>query len=106
MMFTWNNIKFVTLNWVMKRHYKIRVSGRVQGVGFRYAAKNQAASLKLNGQVQNQPDGSVYVEIEGDKHACHEFIRWCRKGPGFGWVEKVDYMEGELAGFDSFSVRF
>lgn len=45
---------------------QIRFRGKVQGVGFRYHAKNAASSLGLTGWVRNESDGSVYMEVQGE----------------------------------------
>ena len=82
----------------MKSQYKIVISGRVQGVGFRYAARDQARNLNLNGWVENLPDGSVLSVINGLEDSCVNFINWCRSGTGYSWVEnvKITKMEPEL----------
>jgi acylphosphatase len=90
---------------LMKRQFELRVTGRVQGVGFRYSAREQARALGLNGWVENLSDGSVRAVIQGEEEACHLFIRWCRKGPGFSWVERVDVTEKSLSAMKPFSVR-
>jgi acylphosphatase len=86
-------------------HYEIKVTGRVQGVGFRYAARNQARELGLKGWVENRPDGSVHVAVQGDRASCNAFINWCRKGTGYSWVERVEYDERPLGAYDEFTVR-
>ncbi len=48
-----------------KKAIILRVTGRVQGVGFRYYAQKKALELGVNGYVRNRPDGSVYIEAEG-----------------------------------------
>lgn len=90
----------------MKKHYQIRVQGRVQGVGFRYSASRKARSLHLKGWVENRPDGSVGTAVEGEEENCQQYIRWCREGPGYSWVEKIDVEEKEPVGFRDFSVRY
>ena len=90
----------------MKKHFEIQVYGRVQGVGFRYNARNRARSLNLNGYVENRPDGSVRTAVEGEEKDCRKYIRWCREGPGYSWVEKIEVEEKEPEGFGSFHVRY
>jgi acylphosphatase len=51
----------------MKKHFNIRISGRVQGVFFRASTKAKAEELGISGFVQNEPDGSVYIEAEGEE---------------------------------------
>jgi acylphosphatase len=88
----------------MKEAYKIRVSGRVQGVGFRNAATREARHLGLKGWVRNESDGSVRMQIQGSQAACNGFIAWCHRGPGYAWVEKVDVQPVELSGLEAFRV--
>ncbi len=68
----------------------IRVSGRVQGVGFRYHTLKQASAFQVSGFVQNLPDGSVYIEAEGEPLQIEAFVEWCRQGPPYAWVEGLD----------------
>lgn len=95
----------------MVKHYDIRIYGRVQGVGFRYTARNKARELRLSGWVENEPDGSVHVEVHGSVAACHSFLRWCREGTGYSWVEKVEVdeleepQEGQTGLFQGFIIR-
>jgi acylphosphatase len=70
--------------------YKIRVSGHVQGVGYRWSAAREARTRDIKGYIKNLSDGSVYIEAEGSIIQLTTFIEWCKKGPGFGFVESVD----------------
>lgn len=56
----------------VRRHYSI--SGQVQGVGFRYRARYAAQSLGLTGWVENEDDGSVTLEVQGDPHKFSELF--------------------------------
>lgn len=88
----------------MKR-YQILISGRVQGVFFRASAKDLADSLHLEGTVQNMPDGSVYVEVQGDSMQLKEFLNWCYQGPDLSKVEKVEFtIEEELKKYSGFEI--
>ena len=71
--------------------YKVRVKGRVQGVGFRWSAAREAARLGITGYVRNDEDGSVYIEAEGTEDRLNAFLEWCRKGPGIGFVQSADF---------------
>ena len=90
----------------MESQYEIKVYGRVQGVGFRSAARNQARSLQLRGWVENCTDRSVRVVVGGDTEACMQFINWCRAGTGFSWVERVDFHAMKPETLGPFSVRY
>lgn len=68
----------------------ITVSGRVQGVLFRSNTKKQADNLKLTGWVRNLPNGGVEILAQGEKKKLEKLISWCRKGPFFAEVEKID----------------
>jgi acylphosphatase len=58
----------------------------VQAVGFRKATLQQALWLGLVGFVQNEIDGSVYIEAEGDSCPLDELIAWAKKGPTMAHV--------------------
>jgi acylphosphatase len=86
-------------------HKNIRISGRVQGVGFRYAARNRASLAGIQGFVKNLSNGAVYIEAEGSREQVDEFIAWCRQGPPRARVEYVDITEGEVVGFGEFFIK-
>lgn len=73
-----------------KKAVQLRIEGRVQGVGFRYSVQSIAARLGISGWVKNEYDGSVSVFCEGDASKIDTFIRWCRKGPSYSRVSRVD----------------
>ena len=87
------------------KQYEIRVYGRVQGVGFRYAARNKATELGLRGWVENLPDGSVRCTVLGDASACNAFIRWSSTGTGYSWVERTEVTEKEPENLHGFRIR-
>lgn len=89
----------------MKKHFKIRVSGRVQGVYFRASAKEKARSLNISGYVMNEPDGSVYIEAEGGQQDIEKFLEWCRKGPPHAKVSQCEIQEGPLKNFSGFVIQ-
>ena len=66
------------------------ISGRVQGVGFRYSTCAQADALELDGWVRNLPDGRVEVVAEGSRDVVERLIAWSRQGPRFARVHEVD----------------
>lgn len=65
------------------------VSGRVQGVGFRYSTMEMASRLGLGGWTRNLPDGRVEVVAQGPDHALEDLGRWLQEGPAFARVEAV-----------------
>lgn len=69
---------------------RVIVRGRVQGVGFRWATRQQALRLGLRGSVGNAGDGSVHVEVEGSAEAVARLIDWLGHGPLGAEVEGVE----------------
>jgi acylphosphatase len=65
------------------------VSGRVQGVGFRYFVKRQADSARLSGYVRNLSDGRVEFLLKGDKSSVELVIEQIRSGPDYSQVSDV-----------------
>ena len=88
-----------------KKHCKLRITGKVQGVWYRASSRDKAAELGLAGFVRNDPDGSVYAEVEGPPAAVDRFIDWAKNGPPRAEVEEVEVREDRPAGFDTFEVR-
>jgi acylphosphatase len=81
------------------------VTGRVQGVSYRHSARTMARYLGIRGFVKNRNDGSVYIEAEGDTEALGSFVQWCRKGPDFARVEKIETQEIPVRNDSVFNVR-
>jgi acylphosphatase len=82
----------------------VYVSGRVQGVAFRDAARREADRTGVSGWVSNLSDGRVEAVFEGDSSGVREMIRWCESGPSAASVENVEtaFEEplGEAGGFE------
>ncbi|GAA4047551.1 acylphosphatase [Arthrobacter methylotrophus] len=80
------------------------VTGRVQGVGFRYSTLHQARWLGLTGEASNLMDGSVQVIAEGDRHAVDSLLGWLQSRNAPGRVRHVDAVftpaTGEFSSFD------
>ena len=65
------------------------VTGRVQGVGFRWFVLEAASVENLTGWVRNRPDGDVEVVAEGDAESMERFERAVRRGPARARVDDV-----------------
>jgi acylphosphatase len=72
----------------------LTISGRVQGVGFRYHTCRVARELGVTGWVRNRRDGSVEAMVSGPPDAVEKFIAWARRGPGHAVVTAVGINEG------------
>lgn len=69
---------------------KLKIYGRVQGVGYRYFIKNVALKLNILGYVKNLPDGSVEILAKGNEKALNTFKAFSIKGNGFSRVEDIE----------------
>lgn len=65
------------------------ITGKVQGVAFRYYARNMANQLGVYGWIRNTQEGSVELTIEGKRKNINQMIEWCKKGPKTANVENV-----------------
>lgn len=72
------------------RTIRLRIVGRVQGVGFRDAMRREAARLGVAGWVRNRVDGDVEAVAQGDPAALDALLAWARRGPAAARVERVD----------------
>lgn len=89
---------------MVKKHFDIKVKGKVQGVFYRASTKAVADQLGVKGFVKNEEDGSVYMEAEGDALMIASFLEWCNEGPDRASVEQVESNEGELKNYRNFEV--
>lgn len=81
------------------------VSGRVQGVAFRYYTKMKARELRLAGWVKNLDDGRVEVWVEGGRRSVELMIDWLRRGPPAAQVASLVVDDTEISGAERFEVR-
>jgi len=88
----------------MKAFYAC-VSGRVQGVGFRYSAAREAKRLRLSGWVRNSSSGDVEVWAEGPAETLEQYLEWLRRGPQFSRVDSVDAENKVPKGYTCFNVE-
>ena len=83
----------------------IFIYGEVQGVFFRRSARVKADELGVVGLIRNRKDGSVEAIAQGPKTKVDVFIKWCKKGPPFSKVEKVEVeWKKNLEDFEEFEV--
>jgi len=74
---------------VEKAAAEIYVSGRVQGVGYRFFAERLAAELAVTGWAMNLSDGRVMLQIEGGKRQVAKFVEGLKEGPRMARVSEV-----------------
>lgn len=91
----------------MKARLHACISGRVQGVAFRFFAQHEARVLGLTGWVRNLYDGRVEVVAEGERERLEQFLAELKKGPRLARVEKVEITWEEFRDeFLEFSVEY
>lgn len=86
---------------------RLRFTGRVQGVGFRYFAQMNAAQFYVTGWVKNMYDGSVTAEAQGTKKQIEDFIESMKHGHRFMRIDHVTAEECPLCeGEKDFKVKY
>ncbi len=81
------------------------ITGRVQGVGFRFATCEQAQVLGLGGWVRNLGDGRVEAVFEGPAAEVARAVAWCHTGPSGAWVSDVRAEPERPVGASGFHAR-
>ncbi|MDH6098075.1 acylphosphatase [Anabaenopsis sp. FSS-46] len=81
------------------------ISGRVQGVGYRYATVDTATQLGLTGWVRNLPDNRVEAVFEGARVVVEQMVRWCHTGPPAAVVKDVVLEYEKPQGLRGFEVK-
>lgn len=83
------------------------VTGRVQGVGFRYFTRLAAKRLGVVGWVRNKPDGSVEIQAWADEETFASFLAEIKRGPRFGRVDQIALTKLDLpANYEEFDVTY
>ena len=91
----------------MQVRVNLRISGRVQGVGFRHYCAQVARRNGVRGWVRNSDDGCVEVMAEGEESRLEAFMCCCRRGPPAASVLACRETYAEPTGtFDAFEVAF
>ncbi|MBW2187427.1 MAG: acylphosphatase [Deltaproteobacteria bacterium] len=83
---------------------QLEISGRVQGVCYRYFTQQSAQAAGINGWVKNRINGNVSALLEGDEHAVASVIELCRQGPQLAHVDHIEIVQqthtGEFIDFN------
>lgn len=90
-----------------KARAHVLISGRVQGVAYRYFAEKYAKSFGITGWVKNLYDGRVEVLAEGDRNDLDRFLARLKEGPRLALIEDFDVTWEEFANeFQDFQITF
>jgi acylphosphatase len=88
------------------RAVSVRVTGRVQGVAFRWYAVQEAERLGVTGWVRNEAAGSVLAHVEGEDDAVEAMVDWCRHGPSYASVRHVAVTQAGVTAAGTFDIRY
>jgi acylphosphatase len=88
----------------MIKGFQIKIYGKVQHVFFRASVQAEALKNGLSGYVKNLPDGTVYIEVEGEEERLNEFIDWCKTGPPLAMVSSLEKEPKEVVHFKVFQI--
>ncbi len=77
----------------MVKHLKLKIYGRVQGVGFRWCTYEKFVEFGLVGKAENREDGTVEIFAQGETEALEKLIAWAHTGPEGAKVEKLETEE-------------
>ena len=89
----------------VRRTVRVRLEGRVQGVGFRYWTERTARDLDLDGWVRNRRDGGVEAVFSGAPAVVAEMLKRCRRGPASARVDYVKVLDETEVPDEGFEVR-
>ena len=86
--------------------YEIKLTGRVQGVGFRYFAHQKATEIGIKGWVKNSREGGVFIVAQGNENDLNTFIDYLQIGPTLARVDKLSkYKMATLSDFVDFQIK-
>jgi acylphosphatase len=89
----------------METRWLLTIKGKVQGVWYRKWTEKNALELGINGFVQNEENGDVYMELEADEEILKEMLSRCWEGPERSKVEGIYRTEEEVFGYSGFEIR-
>jgi len=84
---------------------RLVIRGRVQGVWYREAMRQEAEALGVAGWVRNRLDGTVEAHVEGSGEAVEALVRWARRGPEHAQVTDLEVHEADPDGLTRFEKR-
>jgi acylphosphatase len=85
---------------------RILLSGKVQGFGYRFATRQKAEQLGINGWVQNLSDSRVEIIVGGDRSCVDQMVQWSHLGPSDAIVQAIDVEEISPQTTNNFAIKF
>lgn len=77
----------------MNKHLNIEITGRVQGIGFRFSSYEKFAELGLLGKAENSGHDAILLDVEGPEEKLNLLVQWCHQGPTGAKVSNVKVTE-------------
>ena len=90
----------------VQKRIKLLITGKVQGVGFRFFVKEKADTLGVRGYVRNLKDGSVYATAQGRDCALDNLLNWCYRGPKGAYVKNIEKKIVKTKEFSDFKISY
>ena len=91
---------------MMTKSIKIKITGSVQGVGYRNFIKKVADRFEVKGYVKNEADGSVVIIASGEEKIINKIIDFCNNGPRFARIDDIEINDIVLdEEFNNFEIR-
>lgn len=87
------------------KNLEIRLTGTVQGVNLRATVQEHARRIGVGGFVRNEPNGTVFMEAEGDAETLDRFLQFLEAGPGSADVTDVSTRDAIVKDYTDFEVR-
>ncbi len=84
---------------------RVFITGRVQGVGYRYSTVQEAQKLGIRGWVRNRLDGRVEAIFEGAEPLIEQMLQWCHQGTSSATVTDVTVETVEPQFYQGFEVK-
>ncbi len=84
---------------------RVVIHGHVQAVGFRASCSRRASEAGVAGWVRNTRHGDVEAVFEGPLSSVDALVAWCRQGPAWARVERVEVTDDEPRGETTFEIR-
>lgn len=81
----------------MQKTVFVKITGQVQGVGFRWCSYEKFVEFELQGKAENMPDGTLEITVSGEEENLKNFLRWARIGPQGARVANMEYKVVENA---------
>ena len=91
----------------MKKRLSLTISGKVQGVSFRYYSQEKAQELDLLGWVRNNKNSTVTMVAEGEESNLKKLLNWCQSGPSAAQITGINSSWSSYQGqFSNFEVKY